>query len=59
MEGINEAVLKQLAERKGGSEIRPLWDDLWRAYESAGTDGVSELINSLLDPAVRRSEADD
>ena len=48
MQGINKAVTEQLAARKGGDDILPLWDELWRAYRDNGTAGVDEVLAGLL-----------
>ena len=57
MQGINEAVARQLRERKGGDDILPLWRELWRAYSDEGAAGVDEVIAELL--AARPGDADD
>lgn len=51
MEGINEAVVRQLKEQKGGKDVLPLWDKIWKAYQQEGVRAVDELLTLLLDPS--------
>lgn len=51
MDGINEAVVKQLIEQKGGEDVLPLWDKLWKAYQQEGASGVDEFLNHILKPS--------
>ena len=48
MDGINDAVVKQLKEQKGGDDILPLWEKIWSAYQNEGTRGLDELLGKLL-----------
>ena len=50
MEGINDAVVRQLKEQKGGKDILPLWHEIWKAYQQDGVRAVDELLNQLLNP---------
>ena len=51
MDGVNDAVVKQLKERKGGEDVLPLWEGLWTAYQGKGLEGVNAVINDLLNTA--------
>ena len=51
MEGINEAVLRQLKEQKCGKDILRLWDKLWKSYQQDGIGGVDEFLSRLLEPS--------
>ncbi len=51
MQGINEAVVRQLKEQKGSEDVQLLWDKLWKAYQQEGNDGVDAFLNHLLDPS--------
>ena len=51
MDGINEAVVKKLKDRKGGEDVLPLWEGLWAAYQEHGLEGVEAVVNDLLSPA--------
>ena len=48
MDGINDAVVKQLKEQKGGEDILPLWEKIWRSYQEDGTRGLDNLLAELL-----------
>ncbi len=48
MDGINEAVVKQLKEQKGGEDVLPLWKKLWKAYQQDGSRGVDDVLGQLL-----------
>ena len=47
MEGINEAVVRQLKEHKGGEDVLPLWKKLWSAYQKDGATGVDAVLAEL------------
>jgi len=47
MEGINEAVVRQLKEQKGGEDVLPLWKKLWSAYHKDGAAGVDAVLAEL------------
>lgn len=51
MDGINDAVVRQLKWQKGGEDVLPLWGELWKAYQQEGVRGIDELLNRLLDPS--------
>jgi hypothetical protein len=50
MDRINEAVVRQLKRQKGGEEVVPLWDKLWKAYKQEGPQGVADFLSQLLNP---------
>jgi hypothetical protein len=52
MDGIDQAVTKQIEAQKGGDEVLPLWKDLWRAYQQDGAEGVDDVLNQLLKASV-------
>jgi len=58
MQGIYEAVKRQLEERRGGADLLPLWDDLWHAYRDAGAAGVDECLRRLIQPGDDPGDAD-
>jgi len=51
MDGIDQAVTKQLKAQKGGDDVLPLWKNLWRAYQQEGAQGVDDLLSQLLKPS--------
>jgi len=51
MDGINEAVVKQLKEQKGAKDVLPLWEKLWSAYQQDGTRGVDDFLSQLMAPS--------
>ena len=48
MDGINEAVVKQLKEQKGCEDVLALWKKLWEAYQQDGIQGVDNVLGQLL-----------
>ena len=51
MEGINQAVVRQLKEQKDGGNVLLLWDKLWKSYQQDGIGGVDEFLSRLLEPS--------
>ena len=56
MEGINEAVIKQLNEQKGGKDVLPLWKRIWSAYQKDGVSGVDAVLTDLTNRASHQEE---
>ena len=51
MDGIDQAVIKQLKAQKGGDEVLPLWKNLWKAYQQEGAQGVDDMLSELAKPS--------
>ena len=51
MDGIDQAVIKQLKAQKGGDEVLPLWKSLWKASQQDGAQGVDDMLSELAKPS--------
>ena len=46
---LYRTVVRQLNTQRDSSAALKLWEDLWKAYERTGAEGVTEFIDQLIE----------